>query len=111
MEKALNPDGAGFVDLGLGGVLNNPEEHGKFRVPTLRNIARTGPYMHNGLFSTLREVVLFYSARDVGPWPPPEVPQNVNREELGNLGLTAREIDDIVTFMETLTDGYMEALE
>ena len=111
MEKALNPDGASFVDLGLGGVLNKPEEYGKFRVPTLRNISTTGPYMHNGLFSTLREVVLFYSTRDVGPWPSPEVHQNVNREELGNLGLTAREIDDIVAFMETLTDGYMEALE
>jgi len=106
LPKSLNPDGTKFVDMGLGGVVKKPEEDGKFRVPTLRNASVTGPYMHNGVFKTLRQVVVFYNTRDVGPWPTPEVPQNVNREELGNLGLTEQEIDDIVVFLRTLTDGY-----
>jgi len=62
--------------------------------------------MHNGVFKTLRQVVVFYNMRDVGPWPAPEVPQNVNRKELGNLGLTEQDVDDIVAFLRTLTDGY-----
>ena len=103
----LNPDGAGYVDLGLGGVVEKPEENGKFRVPTLRNAALTAPYLHNGLFTTLRDVVVFYNTRDTGPWPPPEVPENINTHELGDLGLTAGEIDDLVAFVETLTDDYV----
>jgi cytochrome c peroxidase len=106
LPKSLNPDGTKFVDLGLCGVVKKPEENGKFRVPTLRNVAVTTPYMHNGIFKTLRQVVLFYNTRDVGPWPTPEVPQNVNHEELGNLGLTEQDVDDIVAFLRTLTDGY-----
>lgn len=106
LPRSLNPDGTKFVDLGLGGVVKKPEESGKFRVPTLRNVAVTAPYMHNGIFKRLRQVVAFYNTRDVGPWPAPEVPQNVNREELGNLGLTEQEVDDIVVFLHTLTDGY-----
>ncbi|MFC1552353.1 cytochrome-c peroxidase [Candidatus Latescibacterota bacterium] len=103
----LNPDGVRYVDLGLGGVVEKPEENGKFRVPTLRNAAITAPYLHNGLFSTLRDVVVFYNTRDTGPWPPPEVSENVNHDELGNLGLSAQEIDDLVAFIETLTDDYV----
>jgi len=78
-------------------------------VPTLRNIALTAPYMHNGVQTTLTEVVEFYSTRDTDParWGPPEVAENVNVEELGDLGLTAVEIDDIVAFMATLTDGWV----
>jgi len=54
----------------------------------------------------LKEVVHFYNTRDVGMWPPPEVPENVNVDELGNLGLTSAEEDAIVAFMQTLSDGY-----
>ncbi len=106
LPKQHNPDGFAWVDLGLGAFLKKPSEDGKFRVPTLRNAALTGPYMHNGVFKTLRQVVSFYNTRDVAPWPPPECPRNVNTEELGNLKLTELEIDDIVAFMLTLTDGY-----
>lgn len=106
LPKSLNPDGFAWVDLGLGAFLKKPSEDGKFRVPTLRNVALTKPYMHNGVFKTLRQVVSFYNTRDVAPWPPAEVPRNVNKEELGNLKLTELEIDDIVAFMLTLTDGY-----
>ena len=106
LSKELNPDGVNFVDLGLGGVLNKPSENGKFKVPSLRNVAKTSPYLHNGIFKDLRQVVVFYNTRDVGPWPPPELDTNVNRDELGDLGLTQQEIDDVVAFLLTLTDGY-----
>ena len=106
LPKEFNPDGVNFVDLGLGGVLNKSSENGKFKVPSLRNIAKTAPYFHNGILKNLRQVVVFYNTRDVGPWAPPEVRTNVNNEELGDLGLTEQEVDDIVAFMQTLTDGY-----
>lgn len=102
----LNPDGYGFVDLGLGVTVHDPAENGKFRVPTLRNIELTTPYMHNGVFKTLFEVMAFYNSRDSGPWPPPEVAENVNTEELGDLGLSNQEMEDIVAFLLTLTDGW-----
>lgn len=100
------------VDLGLGGradiAARDPAgaDIGKHKVMTLRNIAVTAPYGHNGFFATLEDIVHFYNTRDVEDWPAPEVPQNVNVDELGNLGLTAAEEADIVAFMKTLTDGY-----
>jgi cytochrome c peroxidase len=54
----------------------------------------------------LYQVVAFYNSRDVAPWPEPEWAENVNRDELGDLGLTPREMEDIVAFLETLSDGY-----
>ena len=106
LPPELNPDGFDFVDLGLGETVNDPAENGKFRVPTLRNVAVTSPYMHNGIFKTLFQVVAFYNTRDVADWPAPEVAENVNREEMGDLKLTNQEIEDIVAFMRTLTDGW-----
>jgi cytochrome c peroxidase len=106
INKSLNPDGFDYVDLGLGAVVNDQRENGKFRVPTLRNVAVTGPYLHNGVFKTLYQVIAFYNTRDVTKWPDPEVPLNVNSEEMGNLGLTNEEIDDLVAFLNTLTDGW-----
>lgn len=104
----LNPDGYAWTDLGLGVTVNDPAENGKFRVPTLRNVAITPPYLHNGVFKSLFGVTSFYNTRDVAPWPAPEVAAGVNKEELGNLGLTVNEVDDIVAFMGTLTDGWGE---
>lgn len=97
-----------FVDEGLAKTTNDPTLRGQFRVATLRNIAKTAPYMHNGRFDNLREVVEFYNTRDVEPqrWGEAEVPETVNRDELGNLRLTDREIDAIVAFLNTLSDGY-----
>jgi cytochrome c peroxidase len=105
-------------DLGLGGVLNDPLQDGKFKVMTLRNIEITAPYGHNGVFQTLEQIVHFYNTRDtlstcadnmdtgfgVSCWPAPEVPANVNVAELGNLGLTAKQEQQIVAFLKTLTD-------
>ena len=106
----FNPDGLDFVDYGLGGIVMSDDEMGKVKVPTLRNIEITSPYMHNGVFTTLEEVVHFYNTRDVpeAEWPAPEVDMNINRDELGDLGLSNDEVDAIVAFMETLTDGYEE---
>lgn len=94
-------------DYGLGAFLNDPSNYGRFKVPTLRNVEKTAPYFHNGYFNTLEEVVAFYSNRDsIGLYPAPEVIQNVNHDELGNLHLSDQEINDIAAFMRTLTDGY-----
>ena len=103
-----NPAGNNFIDLGIGAIVNQPQHNGKFKVPTLRNIAISGPYFHNGSFSTLKQVIHFYNTRDLntGEFPPPEVPQNVNTEELGNLQLTAEEEYQLEKFLETLTDHY-----
>jgi cytochrome c peroxidase len=106
-------------------------EWGKQKVPTLRNVDKrpdenfVKAYTHNGFFKTLEGIVHFYNTRDVkeectgpGPfteeyalanncWPPPEVPENVNSDELGDLGLTPEEEAAIVAFMKALSDGYM----
>ncbi len=90
---------------------------GKHKVPTLRNVAKAPTpnfpkaYMHNGVFKTLKEVVHFYNTRDVDPsWPAPEVADNINTDELGNLGLSDQEEDAVVAFMETLSDGYINKM-
>jgi len=106
LPKTLNPDGLKAVDLGLGAVVKDAAQNGKFRTPTLRNVAKTAPYAHNGYFKTIRQIVSFYNTRDIGPWPVPEVSANINKADLGNLKLTEEEIDDIVAFLETLTDGF-----
>jgi cytochrome c peroxidase len=109
------------------------ENNGKQKVPTLRNVGLrpdddfVKAYTHNGYFKTLKSVVHFYNTRDVLPkcedlgfdnateevalandcWPQPEVAENVNTDELGDLGLTDEEEDAIVAFMKTLSDGYV----
>ena len=105
----LRPDlPADFRDLGLGAVLNDPKQNGKFKTVHIRNITLTPPYMHNGVLATLKDVVHFYNTRDVpGEWPAPEVPETISSSFVGDLGLSADEEDDIVLFMQTLTDGYM----
>jgi len=98
-------------------------------VPTLRNVAISAPYFHNGRFRTLNEVVGFYVRRDTNPeewYPrnadgsvnkyddlPPQYHRNVNVTEVPynrRLGeapaLTPDEVDLVVEFLNTLTDGY-----
>jgi len=107
LPAALNDRGPQAVDIGLGNTTGRAVDSGKFKVATLRNVELTPPYNHNGVFETLREVVDFYNTRDTrNDWGPPEVADNVNTEELGNLGLSNAEVDAIVAFMLTLTDGY-----
>lgn len=73
--------------------------YGAFRTPTLRNVALTGPYMHDGLFKTLANVVAFYNAGGG------EVEGVTKDPELRRLGLTDREQADLVEFMQALTDA------
>lgn len=107
-SATANPDGANFIDLGIGRVVSKPEHNGKFKVPTLRNIAVSAPYFHNGAFKTLLEVVHFYNTRDLktSEFNAPEVTENINKDELGNLQLTKEEELNLATFLNTLTDGY-----
>jgi len=135
MGEPHNSEGADWVDEGLGGFLREVprfadrarENLGKQKVPTVRNVdLRPAPgfvkaYMHNGAFKSLEEVMRFYNTRDTLPecgdrpelkpgegcWPAPEVAENVNTEELGDLGLTAEEEAAIVAFMRTLSDGWI----
>lgn len=94
-----------FIDLGLGAQSGNDRDNGQFRVSTLRNIANTAPYMHNGVFTTLREVINFYNTRDTSFTEVPEVSQNLDQGgRIGELNLTENEIDNLMAFLETLSD-------
>jgi cytochrome c peroxidase len=127
-----DPDHA---DPGLGGFLMTRQEYKDFadenmgmqKVPTLRNVDLRTPglvkaYGHNGYFKSLKGIVHFYNTRDVEPvcpgpyteadalaakcWPAPEVNDNVNDDELGNLGLSPDDEAALVAFLKTLSDGY-----
>lgn len=106
IPSAFNPAGANALDYGLGRILNDSSYNGNFKVPSLRNVASTAPYFHNGFFQTLEEVVHFYNTRDVESFPSAEFPSNVNHQEMGNLKLTKEEEKEIVAFLMTLSDGY-----
>jgi len=88
-------------DPGMGGWMNDPFFDGVFKTPTLRNIEVTGPYMHDGRFETLEEVVDFYSD---GLQPHPNSFFNWIPDDQGGLGFNEQEKEDLVTFMKTLTD-------
>lgn len=103
--------------------VNDPAQAGRFKVPTLRNVAVTGPYMHNGVFEDLRTVVLFYNtynskaqARQINPetgqpFAPPEVAGTLSMEELTTgPALEDVRIDALVAFLKTLTDARYEGL-
>lgn len=135
MPPEFNPEGAAWIDRGLGGFLAGVPQYsahaaanlGKHRVPTLRNVdLRPGPdfvkaYGHNGYFKDLESIVHFYNTRDVKRaadpaqatpdgvrgWAPPEVTDNLNRDEMGDLKLTAAEEAALVAFLRTLSDGYV----
>ena len=102
-----------------------PENQARFRVPTLRNVdkrpypAFVKAYGHNGYFINLKSVVHFYNTRDVLPrcrpndpgegttcWPAPESTDNMNTKRMGRLGLSEAEENAMVSFMQTLTDGF-----
>jgi cytochrome c peroxidase len=116
---ALNPDGDSYIDHGLMVTVGDPAQDGKFRVPTLRNIAVTAPYGHNGYFENLAYLIDFLNTRDLGsydvgtcsrtagrarcPWPAAEVTATVERS-IGHLGLDDQDIADLLAFLATLTD-------
>ena len=102
-------------------LVNEEAQRGKFKVPSLRNVAVTGPYMHNGVFKDLRTVILFYDhynnpMRKLNPetglpWQAPEVPENIDLESL-EIGppLDNRRVDALEAFLKTLTDQRYEYL-
>ena len=98
-----------FVDLGLGGRLGVSAEDGKFRTPTLRNIAVTAPYMHNGVYQTLNQVIQHYDIDVANEFVLPEVDRNIATElgfgTFNGLGLSPQDYLDLEAFMLTLTDG------
>ena len=85
-----------FKDLGYGAITKDKYDNGKFRIPSLRNIAHTAPYMHDGRFATLEEVLDHY---DKGGHPSPTVHPIIRP-----LGLTDLEKKQIIQFLHTLTD-------
>lgn len=89
-----------FVDLGLGAITGNVDDNGKLRTPTLRNLSLTAPYMHNGVFGTVREVVEFYNTGTASP----ENPGSNVFPFMGLLFLSDVDVDDIVAFLNTLND-------
>jgi cytochrome c peroxidase len=110
-------------DYGVEEVVNQRDLRYNFRTPTLRNIALTAPYMHNGAYNTLRDVVLHYRDKEkhVRAF---DVKSTIQAEDLGTAvtptsdflrrrsflftrvpsNLTEEEVDDLVAFLETLTD-------
>ena len=103
-----NPDNS--QDLGLGAVVAEAAEEGKFKVPTLRNIEKTAPYMHNGVYETLEDVVRHYDIQVANEFVTPEVNNNIapelNAGTFTGLGLSPQDYIDLIAFMNTLTDGY-----
>lgn len=109
----IGAPGIGDKDPGLGGVTGKKEELGQFKVPTLRNVALTGPYLHNGSMKTLREVIEFYNKRDVEKdrWGKPHFPATVNKDDMGDLKLSEQQVDDLVNLMEAFTDRSLSKMK
>lgn len=123
--REKNGKGKDFIDHGLleNPVVTDKKHDGKYKVPTLRNIAVTAPYMHNGIFKDLKTVVLFYDKynsrskkRQINPetkkeWAEPEVAKTISLKELKTgPALKMKRINALVSFMETLTDKRYESL-
>jgi cytochrome c peroxidase len=92
------------IDRGVGGVNNNPDLVGSFKVPSLKNIALTAPYMHDGRLGTLEEVVEHYNS---GIQPNPNLAP-VLRNPDGTprrLNLTPQQKSSLIAFLHTLTDN------
>jgi cytochrome c peroxidase len=92
---------AAFTDLGRGEITGNSNDNGKFKVPTLRNIALTGPYMHDGRFKTLDEVIEHYSS---GVHISPTIDPLIEFAGQGGVQLDAQEKYLLKKFLLTLTD-------
>ncbi len=100
MNNGLDTD-ATMTDIGREEVSNDPNDRGKFKVPSLRNVAVTPPYMHDGRFQTLEEVIAHYNE---GIQESATVdPTVLNTKDTGLL-LTEQDKIDLINFLKTLTD-------
>lgn len=106
VSSNINGLDAESVDPGVGGRTGNPEDFGKFKTVTLRNIELTAPYMHDGRFETLSEVLDFYST-DIQPHPYLDDRLAIDFHIGGppkELNLTAEQKAQYIAFLKTLTD-------
>lgn len=93
-------DGQNLTDRGRFEITKDSSDLGKFKVPGLRNVALTAPYMHNGMFETLEEVIDYYS----NPYDFVKNPLNIDTLMIEPLNLTAQQKKDLVNFLQSLTD-------
>lgn len=93
-------DGVNLIDKGRFDFTKDPKDIGKFKVPGLRNVALTAPYMHNGMFNTLEEVIDYYS----NPYDFVKDPVNMDSLMIKPLNFTQQEKTDLVNFLHSLTD-------
>lgn len=93
-------DGVRLTDRGRGEITGDPADNGLFKTPSLRNVAVTAPYMHNGMFATLREVIEYYNE------PGRVVPGQKGRDASmpSRLDLTEQDKADLEAFLNSLTD-------
>ena len=102
LVKANNGLDVVYTDNGIGKITGHQAENGLFKVPTLRNIALTGPYMHDGRFSSLEEVVEHYST---GIKNHPNLSQQLKSNGQPKLmNLSIQDKQDLIAFLNTLTD-------
>lgn len=92
---------ATFTDLGLGGVTGDPSDNGKFKSPSLRNLAYTAPYMHDGRFATLDEVINHYSE---GLQNSSTIDPLMKKVDEGGVQLSDQDKADLKAFLLTLSD-------
>ncbi len=100
MNNGLDVD-VDFIDIGREAVSGKPMDRARFKVPTLRNIELTAPYMHDGRFQTLEEVVDHYNE---GIHPSSTIDEAILATSLTGLFLTEEDKVDLVNFLKTLTD-------
>lgn len=100
LDGIANPDS--FPDKGFGVVTGNREDLGKFKVPTMRNVALTAPYMHDGRFNTLEEVVRFYSE---GVRMSANIDSKMGSAHQGGVRLSVEQQKALVAFLKTLSDS------
>ena len=93
---------ATFTDLGLGGVTGDPTDNGKFRTPSLRNLIYTAPYMHDGRFATLEEVIEHYST---GLQTSTTIDPLMKQVNQGGVNLSNQDKADLKAFLLTLSDS------
>jgi cytochrome c peroxidase len=94
-----------YADAGRWAISGDPSDRGKFKTPSLRNVAFSAPYMHDGRFQTLEEVVDFYDRGGEGTETVNPFILNLRRNHREGHGLTAQDKQNLIAFLKTLTDS------
>lgn len=100
LDPIYNP--TEYIDKGRGAITGNEKENGKFKIPSFRNVAVTAPYMHDGRFNTLEEVLDFYSE---GVNMSANIDSKMGLAHRKGVGLNSEEKKQIIAFLLTLTDS------